>query len=157
MRTATLPATVKTLSFMIAAEGVLVSLILLIAEFAPKKSAAHCFGVQAGAGLAGSEQRQRQESVSTLNGQTSCQSIRQRWFSGAALNTGDQAMASVMSTVMSRLNAFLDSEMEQVLCFDTAIDAERFCNEIRRIHCYAGGKSQRLFFYDQPAHPAAIP
>ena len=34
-----------------------------------------------------------------------------------------------MSTVMSRLNAFLDSEMEQVLCFDTAIDAEKFCNE----------------------------
>mgnify|MGYP000597020044 FL=1 len=30
---------------------------------------------------------------------------------------------------MSRLNAFLDSEMEQVLCFDTTIDAERFCNE----------------------------
>ena len=30
---------------------------------------------------------------------------------------------------MSRLNAFLDSEMEQVLCFDTAIDAERFCSE----------------------------
>lgn len=52
-----------------------------------------------------------------------------RWFSGAALNTGDQAMASVMSTVMSRLNAFLDSEMEQVLCFDTDIDAEKFCNE----------------------------
>lgn len=48
---------------------------------------------------------------------------------GAALNTGDQAMASVMSTVMSRLNAFLDSEMEQVLCFDTDIDAEKFCNE----------------------------
>ena len=30
---------------------------------------------------------------------------------------------------MSRLNAFLDSEMEQVLCFDTVIDAERFCKE----------------------------
>jgi type IV secretion system protein VirD4 len=38
-------------------------------------------------------------------------------------------MASVMSTVLSRLNAFLDSEMEQILCFDTAIDAEKFCNE----------------------------
>ena len=38
-------------------------------------------------------------------------------------------MASGMSTVMSRLNAFLDSEMEQVLCFDTVIDAERFCKE----------------------------
>lgn len=41
-----------------------------------------------------------------------------RWFAGAALNTSDQAMASVMSTVLSRLNAFLDSELEQVLCFD---------------------------------------
>ena len=37
-------------------------------------------------------------------------------------------MASVMSTALSRLNAFLDSELEQILCFDTAIDAERFCN-----------------------------
>ncbi|MEG0941313.1 MAG: TraG/TraD/VirD4 family protein, partial [Oscillospiraceae bacterium] len=52
-----------------------------------------------------------------------------KWFAGAALNTSEQAMASVMSTVLSRLNAFLDSEMEQILCFDTAIDAEKFCNE----------------------------
>lgn len=52
-----------------------------------------------------------------------------RWFAGAALNSAEQAMASVMSTVLSRLNAFLDSELEQILCFDTTIDAERFCNE----------------------------
>jgi type IV secretion system protein VirD4 len=51
-----------------------------------------------------------------------------KWFAGAALNTSDQAMSSVMSTVLSRLNAFLDSEMEQILCFDTALDAEKFCN-----------------------------
>ena len=38
-------------------------------------------------------------------------------------------MASVMSTALSRLNAFLDSELEQILCFDTAIDAEKFCSE----------------------------
>ena len=43
------------------------------------------------------------------------------------MNTGEQAMASVMSTALSRLNTFLDSELEQILCFDTAIDAERFC------------------------------
>ena len=49
-----------------------------------------------------------------------------RWFAGAALNSAEQAMASVMSTVLSRLNAFLDSELEQVLCFDSAIDAETF-------------------------------
>ena len=34
-----------------------------------------------------------------------------------------------MSTVLSRLNAFLDSELEQVLCFDSAIDAEHFAAE----------------------------
>ena len=49
-----------------------------------------------------------------------------RWFAGAALISAEQAMASVMSTVLSRLNAFLDSELEQVLCFDSAIDAEAF-------------------------------
>lgn len=52
-----------------------------------------------------------------------------RWFAGAALNTANQAMQSVLSTALSRLNAFLDSELEQILCFDTAIDTERFCNE----------------------------
>ena len=52
-----------------------------------------------------------------------------RWFAGAALNAADQAMASVMSTVLSRLNAFLDSELEHVLCFDSAIDAETFASQ----------------------------
>ena len=52
-----------------------------------------------------------------------------RWFAGAALNSAEQAMASVMSTVLSRLNSFLDSELEQVLCFDSAIDAEKFAAE----------------------------
>ena len=52
-----------------------------------------------------------------------------KWFAGAALNSADQAMLSIMSTTLSRLNAFLDSELEQVLCFDSAIDAERFASE----------------------------
>lgn len=51
-----------------------------------------------------------------------------KWFAGAALNTAEQSMNSVMSTALSRLNAFLDSELEQILCFDIAIDAEKFCN-----------------------------
>ena len=52
-----------------------------------------------------------------------------KWFAGAALNTAEQSMASVMSTALSRLNAFLDTELEQLLCFDTEIDAETFCNQ----------------------------
>jgi len=51
------------------------------------------------------------------------------WFAFSALVTADQAMASVMSTVLSRLNGFLDSELEQVLCFDSAIDAETVASE----------------------------
>ena len=111
-----------------AAEGVLVSLILLIAEFAPKNQR-HIVSVF--------KLVQDLQAPSSVKGRNQFQLLmdrlpadhKARWFSGAALNTGDQAMASVMSTVMSRLNAFLDSEMEQVLCFDTAIDAEKFCNE----------------------------
>ena len=111
-----------------AAEGVLVSLMLLIAEFAPKNQR-HIVSVF--------KLVQDLQAPSSVKGKNQFQLLmdrlpadhKARWFSGAALNTGDQAMASVMSTVMSRLNAFLDSEMEQVLCFDTTIDAERFCNE----------------------------
>ena len=111
-----------------AAEGVLVSLILLIAEFAPKNQR-HIVSVF--------KLVQDLQAPSSVKGKNQFQILmdrlpadhKARWFSGAALNTGDQAMASVMSTVMSRLNAFLDSEMEQVLCFDTVIDAERFCHE----------------------------
>ncbi len=52
-----------------------------------------------------------------------------KWFAGSALNSSEQAMASILSTVLSRMNAFLDSELEQLLCFDTAVDAEKLCNE----------------------------
>lgn len=38
-------------------------------------------------------------------------------------------MNSIGEWLLSRLNSFLDTEMEQVLCFDTVVDAERFCQE----------------------------
>ena len=50
-------------------------------------------------------------------------------LAGAALTASDQAMASVMSTMLSRPNSFLDTELEQVLCFDSAIDAETFASQ----------------------------
>lgn len=51
-----------------------------------------------------------------------------------------------MSTAMSRLNAFLDSEMEQVLCFDTAIDAEKFCNEKSSVFIVMPEENPNSFF-----------
>lgn len=51
-----------------------------------------------------------------------------RWMAGAALNTAESSMHSVMSTAMSRLLSFIDSELEQILCFDSDVDAEQFCS-----------------------------
>lgn len=117
-----------------AAEGVLTAVILLVAEYlrpaeGDKSEKRHIVSVfklvqelLAPPQIAGRNQFQ-------LLMEKLPPEHKAKWFAGAALNTSEQAMASVMSTVLSRLNAFLDSEMEQVLCFDTAIDAERFCNE----------------------------
>ena len=69
-----------------------------------------------------------------------------KWFAGAALNTAEQSMASVMSTALSRLNSFLDSELEQLLCFDTEIDAEKFCNEKSAIFVIMPEENPNTFF-----------
>lgn len=110
-----------------AAEGLMTAVILLIAEFAPPEQR-HIVSVfkliqdlLAPSGMKGKNQFQLLMEKLPPDHKT-------RWFAGAALNTSEQAMASIMSTAMSRLNAFLDSELEQILCFDTAIDAEKFCS-----------------------------
>lgn len=110
-----------------AAEGLITSVILLIAEFAPPEQR-HIVSVfkliqdlLVPSGIKGKNQFQLLMEKLPPDHKT-------RWFAGAALNTSEQAMASIMSTAMSRLNAFLDSELEQILCFDTAIDAEKFCS-----------------------------
>lgn len=69
-----------------------------------------------------------------------------KWFAGAALNTAEQSMSSVMSTALSRLNQFLDSELEQLLCFDTEIDAEKFCNEKSAIFVIMPEENPNTFF-----------
>ena len=69
-----------------------------------------------------------------------------RWLAGAALNSSDQSMMSVMSTALSRLNSFLDSEMEQILCFGTAIDAEAFCREKSAIFIILPEEDQSKYF-----------
>lgn len=117
-----------------AAEGLLTSAILMLAEFLPPNK---------------EHPQERRHIVSVfklvqdllepskVKGKSHFQLLmgklppdhKARWFAGAALNSAEQAMASVMSTVLSRLNAFLDSELEQVLCFDSAIDAEKFASE----------------------------
>ena len=80
-----------------------------------------------------------------------------KWFAGAATSTADQAMASVMSTALARLNAFLDSEMEQLLCFDTAVDAETFCKEKSALFLVMPEEDPIKVLHGEPHHPAAVP
>lgn len=111
-----------------AAEGLLTATILLVAEFCPppERHIVSVFKII-----------QELMAPSQTKGQTQFQVLlsllpethKAKWFAGAATSTADQAMASVMSTTLARLNAFLDSEMEQLLCFDTAVDAETFCKK----------------------------
>ena len=117
-----------------AAEGLLTSVVLLLAEFLPPDSKCpterrHIVSVfklvqelLAPSGVRG-------KNWFALLMDRLPDAHKARWFAGAALNTSEQAMASVMSTVLSRLNAFLDSELEQVLCFDSATNAEQFAAE----------------------------
>ena len=116
-----------------AAEGVLTAVILLLAEYLPPRE---IDGVL--------RERRHIVSVFKLVQELLAPSIlpdknefqllmdrlpeehKAKWFSGSALTAAEQSMASVMSTVLSRLNTFLDSELEQVLCFDSAMDAESF-------------------------------
>ena len=117
-----------------AAEGLLTSVILMLAEFLPPdekhpQDRRHIVSVF--------KLVQDLLEPSKVKGKSHFQLLmaklpsdhKAKWFAGAALNSAEQAMASVMSTVLSRLNAFLDSELEQVLCFDSAIDAEKFASE----------------------------
>jgi len=111
-----------------AAEGLLTATILLVAEFCEpqKRHIVSVFKIIQEL-LAPSQQKgqnQFQQLMSMLPNDH-----KAKWFAGAALNTSKESMASVMGTALSRLNSFLDSELEQILCFDTEIDAERFCNE----------------------------
>lgn len=52
-----------------------------------------------------------------------------RRLATSAVGSSEAAMASVISTALSRLNVFLDTEMEQVLCFESSMDAETFASE----------------------------
>ena len=117
-----------------AAEGLLTSVVLLLAEFLPPEDGdpdvRHIVSVFKLVQdlLAPSKTAKHKSQFQVLMDKLPPEH-KARWFAGAALNSSEQAMASVMSTVLSRLNAFLDSELEQVLCFDGNIDAEKFAAE----------------------------
>ena len=111
-----------------AAEGLLTAAILLVSEFcqADERHIVSVFKIIQEL-LAPSKSRGKNQFQMLM--EMLPEDHKAKWFAGAALNTAEQSMASVMSTALSRLNAFLDSELETILCNDTEIDAEKFCKE----------------------------
>ncbi len=128
-----------------AAEGLLTATILLVAEFAPadERHIVSVFKII-----------QELLAPSGVKGKTQFKLLmdklpdthKARWFAGAALNSPEQSMSSVMSTALSRLNTFLDSELEQLLCFDTVLDAEKFCNEKSALFIIMPEENPNTFF-----------
>ena len=113
-----------------AAEGLLTSVVLLLAEFLPperKQERRHIMSVF-------KLVKELMAPMGKKNGfQVLIDSLpdthKAGWMASAATSSSDQGMASVMSTALSRLNSFIDSEQEQVLCYDSPIDAEHFASE----------------------------
>ena len=128
-----------------AAEGLLTATILLIAEFAQPEHR-HIVSVfkvipelLSPTGIKGKNQFQ-------LLMDDLPDDHKAKWFAGAALNSPEQSMSSVMSTALSRLNTFLDSELEQLLCFDTELDAEKFCKEKSALFIIMPEENPNTFF-----------
>ena len=133
-----------------AAEGLLSSVILLLAEFG-EKNERHIVSVfkliqdLIAKPPAKSAKDKPKMYFTTLMDKLPSEH-KAKWLAGAALNSADQSMMSVMSTALSRLNSFLDSEMEQILCFGTAIDAEVFCHEKSAIFIILPEEDQSKYF-----------
>ena len=132
------------------AEGLLASVILLIAEFG-EKNERHIVSVfkliqDLTAKPPQINPKEKSKMYFTKLMEMLPSEHKAKWLAGAALNTSEQAMMSVLSTALSRLNAFLDSEMEQILCFGTAIDAERFCSEKSAIFVILPEEDQSKYF-----------
>lgn len=109
-----------------AAEGLLAAVILIVAEYAQPDerhilSVAHL--VQELMTGANSKVNHFKSLLDMLPADN-----KARLFAGAALAAEGQTVGSILSTALSRLTDFLDSEMEQLLCFDSALDAEDFCH-----------------------------
>jgi len=117
------------------AEGLLASVVLLLSEFLPPEAAGG-YELRHIASVFKLVQELLMESSSRQGG-NQFQELMQllpadhkaKWLAGSALTASDQGMNSIMSTVLSKLNAFLDTELEQVICFDGGIDAELFVRE----------------------------
>lgn len=123
-----------------AAEGVITSIIQLVAEFLPDNER-HIVTVFT---IIQQLMREGKNPNAATKGKVPYSKFMElmdklpndhkaKWSAGAALNPGgnrdSNTFASVMQTAMSRLLSFIDSESEQIVCFNSPIDIEYICSQ----------------------------
>ena len=110
------------------AEGLLTSVILLVAEFADREQR-HIISVyQIVQDMFGNANPREDSEYKKLLAMLP-EGHKAKLFAGAAMNAADSTMKSILSTALSRMNGFIDTEMEQILCFESEIDAESFISQ----------------------------
>ncbi len=111
------------------AEGLLTSIILLVSEYCSDKER-HIVSVfkviQELSEITPAQKKNNTNSFRELLNLLP-DTHKAKWFAGASIFAPTEQLLAVVSTVLSKLNCFLDSELEQILCFDNDLDTEKFC------------------------------
>ena len=120
------------------AEGVITAVILLVAQYADPKERhiVSVFKVLLEL-LQESKAPQTNQNGQKIPSRTKLHEIldllpeddKIRWFAGSAPQTGGAQFSSVMTTAMSRLLSFIDSETEGIICHDSKVTIEKICTE----------------------------
>lgn len=117
-----------------AAEGLITSVILLVAEYCqpPERHIVTVFKLileLMGEAMQPAPKGERQKTRLHELLELLPPDDKARWFAGTVSQITGQSFASVMSTAMSRLLAFIDSETEGILCHDSNVTIQDVCEQ----------------------------
>ena len=112
------------------AAGLLTAVILLVAEYADPKERHIVSVYKLIQEMSGTTTKETGEKITKIQEVLDMlpEDSKIRMFAGASAQAGGDSQASVVSTAMSRLLTFLDSEIETMICGDSDIDVERFAS-----------------------------
>lgn len=115
------------------AEGIITSSILLIAEYGEKEER-HIISVfkliqELSKNISNQEENNKdlQTEFAKLIALLP-ENHKAKWFAGAAVEADIKTALSVFATALSKLTKFIDSELEQILCFNGDFTAENFAD-----------------------------
>lgn len=110
------------------AEGIITSVILLVSELLPKEQRHIVTVFKILVELLNKSGGRNNKNDFQMIIEKLPLEHKAKWFASAGLEASGDTMASVMSTALSRLLSFIDTEIEQILCFDNDYDTEYFIN-----------------------------